>query len=220
MRYGYIAVDVIGIAVSHHNLGNCLRLYACQPTGALAHHLAAALICALAGAEGVDRSVYAAASDLRASGAGANPPMDVADLCRQVAGVPGTDLDQLLTALVPDLDATQQILRELTARALALADASPTTDRRHLAAWDPVIAAVLAADGGDTQAAAAVDAELDRYQDSADWGALVAALRRLRTGETGPGLLTGLDDVDTAIVTRALDAHDGKITIRAGLWPL
>jgi hypothetical protein len=62
------------------------------------------------------------------------------------------------------------------------------------------------------------DAELDHYQDSADWGALVAALRRLRAGETGRDLLTGLDDIDTAIVTRALDARAGTIAIPAALW--
>jgi hypothetical protein len=35
-----------------------------------------------------------------------------------------------------------------------------------MATWDPVIAALLAADGGDTQAAAAFDTELDRYRES------------------------------------------------------
>jgi hypothetical protein len=99
-----------------------------------------------------------------------------------------------------------------------LAEAPPVISRGYLAIWDPVIAAVVAADGGDAQAAAALDAELDKHQDSADWSGLVAALRRVRAGEAGPDLLAGLDDIDTAIVTRALDARDGKITIPAALW--
>jgi len=217
LRYEYLARDVSAITVSYHNLGNYLGRHARQTAAALAHHLASALICALTDAEGVDESVRAAAADMQTAGADTEPPADVADLCRRVAGIPGTDLDRLITLLAPDPDTAERTLRELVARIRDLAEAPPT-DRRHLAEWDPVIAAVLAADGGDTRAVAALDTELDRLQDSSDWGALVAALRRLRAGDTGTDLLTGLDEVDAAIVTRAIDARDGKITIPAALW--
>jgi len=46
----------------------------------------------------------------------------------------------------------------------------------------------------------------------------VAALRRVRAGETGRELTAGLDEIDTAIVARALDARDGRVTIPADLW--
>ncbi len=46
----------------------------------------------------------------------------------------------------------------------------------------------------------------------------MAALRRVRAGETGRELTAGLDEIDTAIVARALDARDGRVTIPADLW--
>jgi hypothetical protein len=66
LRYSYLAGDVIGIAVSYHNLGNYLHRHTGRPARALACHLAAALIRVLTGADGADRSLRAAATDLRA----------------------------------------------------------------------------------------------------------------------------------------------------------
>jgi hypothetical protein len=100
-------------------------------------------------------------------------------------------------------------------------------DFGKMAAWDPVIAALLAADGGDMQAPAALDTELDRYQEPS-WAVLVAALRRVQSGGIGDDVLTGLNEIDAAIVTRALGASDGNVNIplRSGLpsgcvggWP-
>jgi hypothetical protein len=146
LRYTYLAGDVIAIAVSYHNLGNYLRRHAGRPVPALACHLAAALICALTGAEGADRSVRAAATDLRALGtedgggsahaaasgpsepaADAVPPADVPALSRLVGDIPGTDLPGLLTALAPDPAAADQALRDLISQAQAQAAASTET---------------------------------------------------------------------------------------------
>jgi hypothetical protein len=139
LRYGYLAGDVTGIAVSYHNLGNYLRRHARQPAPALACHLAAALIRALTGADGAGRSVTAAAADLRALGPAASfaartdqrefglaaaPPADVAALCRQAGDIPGTDLPRLLTALAPDPAAAEQSLQQLIIQAEAEAEAA------------------------------------------------------------------------------------------------
>jgi hypothetical protein len=48
LRYAYLAGGVAEIAYSYHNLGGYLRVHARQPALALASHLAAALIYALA----------------------------------------------------------------------------------------------------------------------------------------------------------------------------
>jgi tetratricopeptide (TPR) repeat protein len=216
LRYKYLAGDADAITSSHRNLGSYLRRS--QPAVALTHHLAAALIGALAGAGGTDRSLSEAAIDLRALGAGTQVPSDVAELCNLVAEVPGADLYRLLTSLAagPDI---QYALSQLIARVRALAAAPPPGLSRYLAAWDPVISSLLAAADGQQRAAAALDAELTRAEESTDWSALVAALRRLRDGDTGPELLAGLDDIDTAIMTRAIDARHGKVLIPANLWP-
>jgi hypothetical protein len=210
---------VTGIAGSYHNLGSYLHRHARQPDAALACHLAATLIRTLARAAEADQSARAAAGDLRAAGAGARLPADVAALSARVgAGIPGTDLGRLLDAFVPTAGAAKQVLGELVMLVRDLAAAPHAAHPSLLAAWDPAIAALLAAADGDTEAATALDAQLGRYQDSPDWGALAVALRRLGAGETGPGLLTGLDETSAAIVTRAMDARDGKVDIPAALW--
>ncbi|GIH91774.1 CHAT domain-containing protein [Planobispora siamensis] len=103
LRYRYAARDVAGMAVSHHNLGNCLIEGAGRPEAALAHHLAAALVRAVTGGEGLEGSVAAAADDLRRSAGPAQVPADVAALCRIAEEVPGVRLADLLAALAdPD----------------------------------------------------------------------------------------------------------------------
>jgi tetratricopeptide (TPR) repeat protein len=128
LRYKYRAENVIHIANSYHRLGDHILDHARQPAAALTCHLAAALIGSLTGAEGADDSVSSAAIDLREAGADAAPPADTADLCRRLADIPGTDLTSLLNALSPDTDATDQGLRDLIARARALAAALPEHD--------------------------------------------------------------------------------------------
>ncbi len=215
LRYSYLAGDVIGIGVCHHNLGNYLRR---RPADAFTHRLAAALIYRLAGAGRADQSTRAAAFDLRMFGERVTMPANVADLCSQVATVPGVDLGRLITALVPDSDTAERVFQELLTRVRTLAVEPSTGTSWYLAAWDPLISALLAADVGDAGAAAALDTQLDRYQDSPDWGALAAVLRRLRAGDTESDLLNGLDEIDTAIVTRAIDARSGKVSIPSDLW--
>jgi tetratricopeptide (TPR) repeat protein len=214
LRYKYRSPDPGSIAISHHNLGTYLIGHTHQPQAALAHHLAAALIYILIGGQ-PDHSLSSAANDLRTLGSDATMPADVAGLCRQASEVPGVDLARILTALAPGPELAEQAYQQLTTRVQAAAAVPPS---RHLAAWDPVIAALLAARDGDTQAAAAFDEELAQYSDSPDWAALAAALAKIRGGDTSPSLLDGLDRIDTAITSRALDALADRTTIPPALW--
>jgi tetratricopeptide (TPR) repeat protein len=125
LRHSYLAGDVDGITVSYHNLGNYLRRHTGQPAQALASHLAAALSCILIGVDDDDESASAAAADLRAVGTAAVPPTSVADLDRQLGGIPGTDLPALLATISPDPETTEQALRDLIAKAQELAAAPP-----------------------------------------------------------------------------------------------
>jgi hypothetical protein len=55
---------------------------------------------------------------------------------------------------------------------------------------------------------------LGRLDAMNDWAALATVLRRVLAGERDPDELTaGLDEIDTAIVQRALDALAGRITL-------
>jgi tetratricopeptide (TPR) repeat protein len=131
LRYEYLAGDADAIAVSYHNLGLYLRRHARQPAPALASHLAAALIRSVAGKGGTGtgsatNSAREAATDLRELGTGTVPPADVADLCRQVGDIPGTNLPGLIAALSPDPDTAEQALRDLIGQVRELAAAAPT----------------------------------------------------------------------------------------------
>ena len=216
LRYTYLAGELDSIAVSHHNLGNYLARHAADHPQALAHHLASALLCILTGSEGADSSLAAAVWDLSRLPDGASAPVSVDALCGITDEVPGVHLDRLLTQLA-DPAAIQDGLDALLARARALADPN-VRFARHLAAWDPVIAGITAARGGDDQARAAVEQHLTERQDSADWGKLAAVLRALLHGEHGAGLPDDLDEIDTAITRRALAALRGDIQIPGQLW--
>jgi tetratricopeptide (TPR) repeat protein len=120
LRYIQMANDVTSTAISYHNLGGYLRDYARQPASALACHLAAALILSLAGAANSDAAVSGAAIVLR-DFSETLPPQDIADLCRQVGDIPGTDLPSLIAKLSPDPETAEQTLLELITQTQAQA---------------------------------------------------------------------------------------------------
>src|SRR5450756_557135 len=87
---------------------------------------------------------------------------------------------------------------------------------RHLDQWEPVLAAILAAAGGDQAALQQVEEVLDRYAAREDWAALAGVLRRVIAGDRDPEtLLADLDPVATAIATRLLDALAGRVQLAA-----
>lgn len=88
----------------------------------------------------------------------------------------------------------------------------------HLDEWEPVISSLVAADRGDTVADQGLDLVLASLAEHADWRQLVAMLRRIRTGERDPALVTGLDPIDTAIVRRALAALAGTVPVDTNAW--
>ena len=109
LRYKYLSGDVPGIAASYHNLGNYLAVHARQPAPALASHLAAALIRALADSGG-SGSVAAAAADRRELDASVTTPADLPGLSQLIGDIPGTDLADLIARLSPDQTAAEYAL--------------------------------------------------------------------------------------------------------------
>jgi tetratricopeptide (TPR) repeat protein len=220
LRYSYLAGDVGGIQIDHHNLGVHLAR-ASEPGAALAHHLAAALLRAVAGAKGEELSIRAAAVDLNLLGDDNTVPASIAELCGRV----GESLGGLLAQLDLDPQAIEQrlakLIEDVRAQAHATATA-PSVIARILVQWDPVIAGLVAAAKGDTQAVATVRDHLVRHEDSPDWAALTGTLRRILEGDRGQGgheLTAGLHPIAAAITRRALDALAGRIRVPAALWP-
>jgi tetratricopeptide (TPR) repeat protein len=113
LRYEYLGGNVRDIAVTYDSQGSYLHLHARQLASALASHLTAALILALADIDGADESARHAAIDLRALGSEALPPATIPDLCRQLGDIPGTDPARLIARLSPDPETADWTLRML-----------------------------------------------------------------------------------------------------------
>jgi hypothetical protein len=127
LRYQYLSADLTDIAMSYHSLGSFLHRHARQPAAALAAHLASALVYALNGIGGTSPqsaagAVRSAAADLREFGTDAEPPADIAALCRHLADIEGTDLPGLIAKLSPDPQTAERTLQDLVARARELAE--------------------------------------------------------------------------------------------------
>lgn len=202
LRYSYLHPDPQSIAISHHNLAGYLRALD-DPQGACAHRLTAALIYQLTGHH-MANMLQALGSDLRRLGA-QPAPSTLEELAAVVDQTDGVHLIPLITRLCPDTAAATALITTLL----------HTAERTHLQQlyerWDPRIAAVVAAAGGDQDTAAALEPFLDQMATTDDWAALAGVWRRILTGERDPATLTpGLDDTDTVIVTRTLDTLTGQ----------
>jgi tetratricopeptide (TPR) repeat protein len=78
--------------------------------------------------------------------------------------------------------------------------------------WAPVVQAVVAACGGNAQAAAQLEPLLAQLSQQDDWRGLVAALCRVLAGEREPeALLSGLDATDTIILSDVLRALGAEL---------
>lgn len=84
--------------------------------------------------------------------------------------------------------------------------------------FDPAIAALVAADRGETQAGVAFDYYYLRDTSRANWAELIRVFRLIRSGERGPELADGLAPAHAAIARRALDALANRVEIPTELW--
>jgi len=211
LRLNYVHPAPRDIAAGHHNLAHYLsRAPAGNRAEQRAHRLAAALLRHLTGdTHELTGTLRALGTELRRETEHPDAPAlpsTLSEVTGLVDAGDGVRFGELRTALCPDPGTTDQALTDLLATAAALPDqpAEDTVDR-HLTQWEPVIAAVTAAATTGHTPTELTD-HLDRLDDSTDWAALVAALRRVLAGDRDrEQLLAGLDDVDTAILTATLD---------------
>ena len=205
IRLAYVRPEPRDIAISHHQLANYLQTTGADPAAARAHRLAAALLFQLSGMThelGVVSRVLA--TDLRRDADREDLPTTIDEVIRVAEQTEGVHLDRLITALQPDRQAVAAALAEILRTA---ADTSPGQDpaiQDQLQQWEPVIAATVAAAGGDSDAAAQLAPVLDQLAQDQNWAALAAVLRRIIGGDRDDSLLQGLDPIDTAITGQVL----------------
>ncbi len=212
LRHKYVQPDAHNVAVNHHNLANYLAKSQAAPDVWLGHRLAAALLDGLTGMTGqLQSTLRALAWELRNPAVAAALPATVQQLREQVDLTPGVRFGALLDAVQPDPAAQQTALDGILHAARTMPDEQLYDPQRAVKQWEPLLAGIVAAVDGDTAVAEDVQRALDGLADSPDWGALVVVLRRVLAGEREPqSLLSRLDPVDTAIVTRLLDALAGR----------
>jgi tetratricopeptide (TPR) repeat protein len=124
LRHAYQSGDMTTIATNYNNLGSFQRRIR-GSAAVLASHLASALIRALigigSGPASAASSIRNAANDLREVGADAELPANVADLCRRIGDIPGTDPAALIAKLSPDPQTAERTLQDLINQAQKLA---------------------------------------------------------------------------------------------------
>jgi hypothetical protein len=207
IRFRYARPDPHNIMISHNNLAGYLGAAGGDPAAQRAHRLAAALICRLTGmTHDLARTQRALAGELRQDGGARTGPLPetVAEVIRVAEQTDGVRLGELLSALEPDTEAAGDALARILRDAAELPADDDANVARHLARWEPVIAAVAAACRGDRDVAARLGPFLEDQAREQDWAALVVVLRRILGGERGEGLLDGLDPVDAAIAGQIL----------------
>jgi hypothetical protein len=88
-----------------------------------------------------------------------------------------------------------------------------------VAAWEPIVSAVLAArDASNETPAQALDEALTALQTEPAWKQLAAVVRRIHHGEHDRQLAAELSPADSAIASRTLDALEGTVDVDPELW--
>jgi hypothetical protein len=147
-------------------------------------------------------------------------PATIDDLAARVDRVDGVHLASLVASLSPDPELPSQILTDLFEQARSRPDQALADLQRNLDEWGSRIAAIVAAVGGDESAKTEIDRSLGQLADSEDWSELVRVLRRVLAGDRDRESLTrGLDEIDTAILDRTLDAIADRLQIMPPVDP-
>ncbi|WP_346619588.1 AAA family ATPase [Blastococcus montanus] len=220
LRYLYVSGRPREIATGHHNLAIGQQRAAHTPAMWLPHLLAAALLRHLIGDRRLPETLRILTRKLTDPATAAVLSATIAQVQNTVEQVDGVHFGTLLGALEPDPGRQQAALDEILYTARTMPSDQAFDVQKHLDRWEPRLAAIVAAAGGDQAARDQVEQLLDRLADTEDWAALTGALRRILAGERDPEtLLAGLDAVDTAITTRLLDALAGRIQLITSSQP-
>jgi tetratricopeptide (TPR) repeat protein len=200
LRLDYVSADPDNVAGSHSNLASYLPRTGGDKAEQHAHRLAAALLYNVIGethdAQDVLRALSvelhnsASTDDITDQGTPATSPMPttLADVATLVEVTEGVHYTNLIAALTDPATADNTL-----------------TQIRLLAYWQPLIYATAAAATTGGPLPDEVIKLLDEHATTQDWKQLATAIRRILAGDRDPNtLLTGLDPVDTAILTAIL----------------
>lgn len=217
LRLKYGGSDPEAVAVSHYNLSNYLIKVAGDLRTVWAHRLAAAVIRYQTDSPRLTASLQSIGRLLgERVTAPYRAPVSFDEVCTAMGALPFAELFATLPARAPDGQAAiDEVLRSTEgARDSAIEDA--------LAAWEPVISALVAAQRPDTAADVTplLDDTLAELRDQQVWRELVVVLYRMQAGPDHHDQRTidNLDAVSAAVADRARAALAGEVTVDPEAW--
>ena len=207
LRLTYVGSEPRDVAISPYKLANFLVRATGTSAEQRAHRLAAVVLNHFTGdIHERAQTLRALADELRSDAARPDAPAlptTLPEVIRLVDAGDGVHFGDLVASLCPDPDTANRALADLLATAATLPPEN--TVESLLTDWDPIIIAIVtAATTGHTPTELADT--LTQLDNTTHWAALGAALRRVLAGERDhEHLLTGLDEVETVILTATLD---------------
>ncbi|HKN97088.1 MAG TPA: hypothetical protein VJX10_08240 [Pseudonocardiaceae bacterium] len=222
LRMKYRGNDREAIAVSHYNLANHLIRAGADSQRVWAHRLAAALIRYQIGSSRLAASVQSIGRLLgeRRPEPGSPPlqaPLSFNDVCHIVDSLPEVRFTELFGLLPPRAESGPAAIQEIM-RLTESARGSAVEE--SLAAWEPIISAIVAAAQPDAneEITALVDDALDELAQQNPWQELVEVLRRVKADSNSAPAIHDLDPVSAAVATRAIAAVAGEVQVDPSAW--
>ena len=211
LRLQYAAADLSGIYTGHANVASAVRRTSGNPSAAIAHDMAAAIIGHKAGFADLEPAATALAHQIAQLPDQPAVTLSFAALCRAVGTADGVDLAGLLARMWPT-DNADTVLSEILS-AVKSVPQDPPDPGQDYRDWEPVLAAMLAAERGDGRASDWLDRRLLERGTQLRWTMLASALRDIRNGKRDPVMLRRLQPAEAAIAQRALDALAGRVEL-------
>jgi tetratricopeptide (TPR) repeat protein len=216
LQIKYRGSDPEAIAVSHYNLANYLQ--AGQESRAVwAHRLAAAIIRYQTESPRLTTSLQSIGR-LVGQQAEAAAPLSFNDVCLVVDSLPEVRFAELFATLPDRVDSGQAAVDEIMR---LTADVRDSAIQESVAAWEPIISALVAARQPDAgEAAALLEDALTELGKHHAWQELVAVLRQIQAGpdDYSSRAVDSLDPVSASIAGRARAALAGSVTVDSTAW--
>lgn len=216
LQIKYRGSDPEAIAVSHYNLANYLQ--AGQEWQAVwAHRLAAAIIRYQIESPRLTTSL-GSIGRLVGRQTEASAPLTFNDVCQLVTDLSEVRFAELFATLPDRVDSGQAAIDEVMRLTAEVRD---STIQESVAAWEPIISALVAAQEPDTgEVATLLDDALTELGEQHAWQELVVVLRRIQAGsdDDSSRAVDRLDPVSATIARRASAALAGGVTVDSTAW--
>ena len=221
LRMKYRGTDPEAIAVSHYNLANYLMSATSERQAVWAHRLAAAVIRYQTGSPRLTTSIQSIGR-LVGNQNGLEPPqspLSFNDVCLFLDSMREVRFAELFATLPARAESGQAAIDEVMR---LTADIRDSAIEQSVAAWEPIISALVAARQPETadEVTPLLDDALAELSKSPVWSELVTVLQRI---QAGPGFhddrtVDDLDPVSASVARRARSALAGEFTVDPTAW--